>query len=546
MQGFLDFADSLLRGGLLVALSLALGGVAWGRFVLRAPVAAGEHDGLARRCAASIALGAGILLLAQLTLLGIRALAIAADLGPGMAPALLATLPFRAGLTRAALAAVLLVAAFALIRAPGARARWQATTLAALLVGASGAWLVHGAGRLEERALLMACTMVHQVAAAVWTGGLVQLGLTWRIVRRTPALAPAWPPLLARFSRLAAVSMVVLVASSSPLVWTYVGSWTGLVGTGYGSILGMKVALLGAALVLAAANRQAVRRWATGGDDTALRATVPPLIEGETILAVLVLFTAATLASQPPAVDVVAERATWPEVVRVFAPKWPDLRTPSVADMEADTSNPQAVTGGERTVTAYSWSNFSHNVAGLFLLAMALLAVAGSARGAAWGRHWPAGFLLLGVFVFLRTSANDAIWPFGPHGVWETMIADAEMLQHRLGAALVVLLGVVEWRTRVRPSRRLAYVFPILAALGGLLLLTHSHAAFEPKSDFLIQVTHTAMGGLAVVMACARWLELRLGPPAARWAGATANVAMLLVALVLVFYQEANVVVPPA
>jgi putative copper resistance protein D len=546
MQAFADFADSLLRGGMLVALSLGLGSVAWGRYVLQAPTARSEDERLVQRCVALIGLGSAALAVLQSTLLGMRAVVLEHDLGAGTTGALLATLPFRAGIARVALALGLAGAALALGRAPQSPSRWRLTTLAALAVGVSGAWLVHGAARLEDRAALMVCTVLHQMAAAVWVGGLVQLGITWRLGRHDPALAGSWPRVLARFSRLAAACIAVLVVSSSPLVWTYVGSWAGLVGTGYGSILTMKVTLLGVALVLALANRGAIRRWRQTGHDAPLRSTVPALVEGETMLAVLVVFAAATLASQPPAIDVIAERATWPEVVRVFAPKWPQLRTPSVAVMEADTSNPQAVSGGERTAAAYSWSNFSHNVAGLFLLAMAGLAVAGSARRAGWGGHWPAGFIGLGVFIFLRTSANDAVWPFGPHGVWETMLADAEMLQHRLGAALVVLLGVVEWRARVHPTSRMPYVFPLLAAAGGLLLLTHSHAAFEPKSDYLIQLTHTAMGGLAVLMACARWLELRLAAPANRVAGATANVAMLLIALVLVFYQEANVELPPA
>jgi len=72
----------------------------------------------------------------------------------------------------------------------------------------------------------------------------------------------------------------------------------------------------------------------------------------------------------------------------------------------------------------------------------------------------------------------------------------------------------------------------------------HSHAAFEAKSSYLVQVTHTAMGLLAVLVACTRLLELRLAPAAGRVAGAASCVAMLLVALVLVFYREANVVVP--
>ena len=95
------------------------------------------------------------------------------------------------------------------------------------------------------------------------------------------------------------------------------------------------------------------------------------------------------------------------------------------------------------------------------------------------------------------------------------------------------------------PSGRLAYVFPLLAAAGGLLLLTHSHAAFELKSSYLVQVTHTTMGALAVLMACARLLELRLPPPGRQVARAASTVAMLLIALVLVFYREANVVLPP-
>ena len=32
------------------------------------------------------------------------------------------------------------------------------------------------------------------------------------------------------------------------------------------------------------------------------------------------------------------------------------------------------------------------------------------------------------------------------------------------------------------------------AAAGAVLLLTHSHAAFQSKQSFLVQVTHTTMG----------------------------------------------------
>jgi putative copper resistance protein D len=67
--------------------------------------------------------------------------------------------------------------------------------------------------------------------------------------------------------------------------------------------------------------------------------------------------------------------------------------------------------------------------------------------------------------------------------------------------------------------------------------------AFELKAGFLVQVTHATMGALAAVVAAGRWLELRLDPPAARVAGGVAALAMLIIALVLVFYREANVVI---
>jgi putative copper resistance protein D len=77
------------------------------------------------------------------------------------------------------------------------------------------------------------------------------------------------------------------------------------------------------------------------------------------------------------------------------------------------------------------------------------------------------------------------------------------------------------------------------------LLLTHSHAAFQSKQRLPRAGDPHDDGALAAVLVAGRWLELRLAPPAARLAGAAATVAMLMIALVLVFYREANLVIPP-
>jgi putative copper resistance protein D len=114
------------------------------------------------------------------------------------------------------------------------------------------------------------------------------------------------------------------------------------------------------------------------------------------------------------------------------------------------------------------------------------------------------------------------------------------VLTHRLATLLVVGLAVFEWRVRAGPlgGTRWRFAFPLLCVAGGALLLTHSHAVGALKWAFLIEVSHNALGVLAVLMGIGRWLELRL-PEAARRAPAGLWLAcMTLAGLVLLFYRE--------
>ena len=97
-------------------------------------------------------------------------------------------------------------------------------------------------------------------------------------------------------------------------------------------------------------------------------------------------------------------------------------------------------------------------------------------------------------------------------------------------------LAFTRWQTRksARSSRRAALVFPLLCAVGGGLLLTHSHASLGLKEEFLTEVTHAPLGLLGMLVGWARWLELRLPSPEARiprwlWSGALAAVGILLI-----------------
>src|SRR5205814_9516139 len=114
---------------------------------------------------------------------------------------------------------------------------------------------------------------------------------------------------------------------------------------------------------------------------------------------------------------------------------------------------------------------------------MGVLAVL-HARGRAGGaRHWPLVFLGMAAFMLVRN--DPGAWPLGPQGFWASM-AEPTVLQHRVFVLLVVAFGLFEWTVRTRRLRspRSALVFPLLCAVGGGLLLTHSHAGLNLQSEF--------------------------------------------------------------
>jgi len=387
---------------------------------------------------------------------------------------------------------------------------------------------------------LMALTVLHQLGAGIWVGAVIQL-LALSRVRDAEGKA-FWPIAVTRFSRLGMSAVAILLATGVALAWHYVGSWPGLLGTGYGSLVLAKTAVLAATLVFAALNFFAGRRWLQQRDGQPLALQVPFQVEAETFFLVGLLFLAASVSSQPPASDIPNLTASIPEVAHMFAPKLPGLATPSHHEYLNDEFARSAVAGKPPSVAGTQWSDYNHNVAGLFLTVMALFALLAYVRGFAWARFWPLGFMALAVFLFFRSDAET--WPLGPVGFWHSTLADTEVLQHRVATALAFALGALELRSRALTLTRrgLRFVFPMLCAFGGILLVTHAHTPFEIKRDYLIQSTHLAMGLFALIMAAGRWLELRFADSGlraqARMCGILAMLAMLAIGVILVFYRE--------
>jgi putative copper resistance protein D len=542
VQGLANFLDDFMDGAQLIALSMVVGGVAWAFGVLEiwkpAPVLI---PSVLARCVRLLRAGALALAIAQLIKIVAKAAVLASSLEGLPWGAYASTVQFQAGVARALLAVGIYVAARDLAVHSTAK-RWVPIIALTFAVIVSGAWLVHAVGRFEYRELLMSATVIHEIAAAVWVGGVIQLLALHRLVKVDGSVGTLWPVALTRFSRLGVTAVVTLVFSGTTIAWFYVGSWRGLFGTGYGSLVLAKVLLLAVTLGFAFFNFRAGRRWLRDRSARLVEARVPFSIEAETFLLVSLLFLAASVSTQPPAADIPELTASATEVAEMFAPKLPRLASPTHQAMLAAQPERFAIVDRVASIPGTEWSNYNHNMAGLFLVAMSLTALLGYARGFEWARYWPLGFVALSVFLFFRSDAET--WPLGPVGFWDSTFGDSEVLQHRIATLLAFSLGVLETRARVasHASRRLPFLFPMLCAFGGILLITHAHTAFEIKSQYLIQSTHLAMGLLAVIMATARWLELRLtdanDAAAARFAGLAAVAAMLLIGLILVFYRE--------
>ncbi len=102
-----------------------------------------------------------------------------------------------------------------------------------------------------------------------------------------------------RFSRLALISVVVLVVSGFFMSISYVGSWHALIGTSYGLMLLAKIAMLGAMLALGGINFLMLRKYSPGETIPRLRR----LVEAEVGIGLTIILTAASMTAQPPAVD---------------------------------------------------------------------------------------------------------------------------------------------------------------------------------------------------------------------------------------------------
>ncbi len=143
---------------------------------------------------------------------------------------------------------------------------------------------------------------IHLAAGSIWLGGLVGLLILGASVgvQRVPVLAAVVP----RFSRIAFVSVMALVASGIGSALQHFPTLDSLWTTSYGKSLVLKLIFLGGTVLIAAVNfgwtAPRFRRVGDGADGSKPASVLRVLVSGEVVLVVGAFFGAALLTSLPP------------------------------------------------------------------------------------------------------------------------------------------------------------------------------------------------------------------------------------------------------
>ena len=140
----------------------------------------------------------------------------------------------------------------------------------------------------SPRILAVGIDAFHLAATAAWVGGLLSLFVATAARRE--------PETYLRFSRLAGWAVFAVVATGIASSYLQVRSLDALLGTGYGTLLIIKVAAVAILVFLGWLNRRGLRE-AEGDRLTAVRR----LVRVEVVLAAIVLAVTAALVNRPPA-----------------------------------------------------------------------------------------------------------------------------------------------------------------------------------------------------------------------------------------------------
>ena len=507
------YLSVLLRAGTLVFQSVLLGGVLFVFWIARpsAEITGNSLEKVRVSSLRTLRFAAIGLVIVQILYLYVNSAVLMATAEIGISDVVGAGF-FIAG-------SVILIAAATYAVVVSLRLKSAVYWLSLLVVVVLGASVMtnHAAARVDGRVPLVIITALHEASTGFWIGGLPLLLLGLYVAGDRPT---QWY-LTQRFSRLALISVGVLVLSGFGLSLSYIGSIHALVGSSYGLMVIAKIMMLAAMLALGGINFLMLRKYSPGEALPRLRR----LVEAEVGIGITIVLAAASLTSQAPAVDLPNDTVDYGRIIARLKPGLPRLQSPEIAELSTIyPGRPVSVPDPTRLPAAYltdgtpisarvlndmKWSEYNHHWMGVIVVAMGVLALLARTGRAPWAEYWP--LLMIGIAIFIFLRGDPECWPLGPRSFWATW-AKPEVFQHRLAALLCIAFAIFELRVRRHPSQggALPLIFPLLCAAGAALLLTHSHGTTNVQEEYLAELSHMPMGVLGVMAGWSRWLELRM------------------------------------
>ncbi len=379
----------------------------------------------------------------------------------------------------------------------------------------------HAAAQPNRRVVMLVSQVAHVLAAAAWVGVLVHLLVTRRLLSEQGGSAGLnlLAGIVRRFSPVALTVTTLLGASGLWMICRFLAEPAAVLTSAYGLTLVVKVLLVAPAIYAGFINLRVIRpallRFsrrgrgeASRGEDESSKETLlrrfGRMLELEVTAGLLVITVAGILASVSPPGEAGAYRLTEAQAKALLRPHLPVVQI----------SNPAAFLGApERTLADRRYAEFTHNWSGVMVGLMGLGWLLQNARGrlGKWARRlWP--LLLLPFAVFVAVAADPEVWLFRQVSVRE-VLRDPQMLEHQLGAVLILILACLGWRNNARPegSRSFDYGLSIVLAAGGILLLGHAHSTLNSTEELtnLINVQHAVFGFFIVLAGTVQWLVLR-------------------------------------
>jgi copper resistance protein D len=155
-------------------------------------------------------------------------------------------------------------------------------------------------------------------------------------------------------------------------------------------------------------------------------------------------------------------------------------------------------------------SEFNHRLAGVLVGLAGVFLLMQDKLAKRWPgvRYvWPCCFLAAGIYLLIFSDTE--MWPFGPQSPWYAITHNAEDLEHKTFAVILLALGTLELqRARGRlKSAWSAWAFPVIGMVASVMLLFHHHTAGMHGAHHMetmehIQTQHRAFaaagGGIAL------------------------------------------------